>query len=198
MPPALAVTSQSGEEPNCSLWMCCCGAVVFMSLALALSPQSPPDLPSLAHLIKPRALIFALIGLLFSRLVWLAPGSGLTVFSSLVGPRVGMKAVCPFPPPMETRPCRINPSFSLGERARFESACSDFSHLFAHNTTAQHQLGGRSARELVYGRTHPMQVSVDCSYPGEGASVFFNLQETRRVPTSAPTARNHARPSSAA
>jgi hypothetical protein len=192
--PALAVTSQSGEESDRSLWMCCCGIFCLMVLALALSPQLPLCLTSLAHLMEPQALIWALIVLLFSRLVWLTPGSGLTVFSSLDRPRVGTKTVLPFPPPMETRPCTISPSLSPVERARFESACSEFSHLFTHNTTAQHQLGGRSPRELVYGGVHPMRVSADCSYPGEGASVFFNPQETRRVPTPSRTHSPKSRP----
>ena len=189
--PALAVTFTSGEESDRSRWMCCCGSAFLMGLALALSLQSTPEVFSLAQWIEPRALIFALLGLLFSRLVWLAPVSGLTAFSSLVGPRVGTKTVCPLAPPIATRSYQISPSLSPEERDRLDSASSDFSHLFSHNTTARPQLGGMSPRELVFGRDRPMQVYNDRSYPGAGASVFFNPQETRRVPTFAP-ARTHS------
>jgi hypothetical protein len=47
MTPALAVNSQSWDVSESSLWLCCCGTVVLMGLALAVSPQAPSDLASM-------------------------------------------------------------------------------------------------------------------------------------------------------
>ncbi len=91
---------------------------------------------------------------------------------------------------METRPCKIAPSLSPEERARFDNTLSDFAHFFVHNTTAQHKLGGKSPHELVYGRVHLMRIYDDRSYPGEG-TIFSNPHGTHWVSTSTP-ARTHS------
>jgi hypothetical protein len=184
MTPALVVTPQPIDASEVSRWLLCCGPVVLLGFALALTPQAHSDFGTLALMIEPPALIFALIALFLFCLVLLLPESVLTGLESLVRLRVRTRTTLPFPSPPETRPCTIAPSLSPNERARFEATQTDFAQVFGHNTTSQRELGGKFSH-LVYGRVHPMHIYEDRSYPGEGA-VLFNPRETRRVSPFAP------------
>jgi hypothetical protein len=196
--PTLAGTAEPRDKFKVSLWLLGFDAFVLVGLALALSPQAHLGLLSLACMIEPRALVFALIALFLSRLVF-GPESFPTVLESLVRPQVGIRTVLPVSYLPQNRP-RISPSLSPEERARFDATGNDFAQLFVPSTASWHGLGGKFPHELDSGRVRPMHVYEDRSYPVrvQFSSTHMRPSGSLLPPTLAPTARNHARPSCSA